>query len=72
VDNNNIFKPVTKICTWQNRLYETRKKIKRKKAGRKILAINQIETGILSKITFSRKLESEIDSTRNVKQYNNA
>jgi hypothetical protein len=33
VDNNKIFNPVTKICTWQNRLYETRKKIKRKTAG---------------------------------------
>ena len=72
MDNNNIFNPVAKICTWQNRLYETRKKINRKKAGRKILAIKPIETGILSKITFSRKLESEIDNKRNVKQCNKA
>ena len=72
MDNNNIFNPVAKKCTWQNRLYETRKKIKRKKAGRKILAIKPIETEISSKMTFSRKLESEIDNTRNVKQCNKA
>ena len=72
MDNYNIFNPVAKKCTWQNILYETRKKIKRKRAGRKILAIKPVEIGISSKIAFSRKLESEIDNTRNVKQYNKA
>jgi hypothetical protein len=72
LDNNNIFNPVAKKCTWQNILYETRKKIKRKRAGRKILAIKPVEIGISSKIAFSRKLESEIDNTRNVKQCNKA